>query len=629
MLSITQNDSNLQIGLFFGAIMQFTSIQSGHILRFPDIQNSVAHQREIQKLTQLGKKAWIQLNSRVIQPRFHLHLLVLNFSPTQETTSIQAQLHGIVNGAERNKTTNRLDYFYLVAQPHTEEAFYEISEYIDRCVAGDLSVAERLRNRTVLYLYQTEGSSYDILSEVGTSKFIDQYLVSYIRRFGVESILGFTLEIPRFLSILANQQGAIPFTHAILQRLDRENGQQQQESTTNIEAHFLPFLFYETYDSPIVRSSYWQILTSHFAQDFLNGIREFCNQQGIRFAVTIPESARSLQYDLGTIMSHVDCPILTSADGDTSRRFVVSKYISSNQTQPCINRKRGVHYSEYLKDASLGFNHWVTTDNVFKQSESNAYEVLGRLLQVGSPERNILMLAPTQSLWMKPNEQQWNSIIKAWGWLCQSIRNLGYDFDIVSESEFVNMRVESKNGNIYYEGNSYRLVLLPCSISLHETTVHRLTEFTKSKGRIIANAPVPYLLNGRIGLEPYLLERLLYRRHTTILDGPENEREIDLKKYLNSFITQRITVYSKKTDLRAERVRIHTRKDENRNLYFMFNYDQKSIETLIEIVGEFKNVIELNLRSGKEMDVDFWHANGNTYFKCIFKAETGRLLTVS
>ena len=239
------------------------------------------------------------------------------------------------------------------------------------------------------------------------------------------------------------------------------------------------------------------------------------------------------------------------------------------------------------------------------------------------------MLAPTQSLWMKPDEQQWNSIIKAWGWVCQSIRNLGYDFDIISESEFIHKRVESKDGNLYYEGNCYRVALLSSSISLHETTVHRLTEFTKSKGRIIANAPVPYLLNGRIGLEPYLLERLLYRRHTTILDGPENEREIDLKKYLNSFITQRITVYSKETDLRAERVRIHTRKDENRNLYFMFNYDQKSFETLIEIVGEFKNVIELNLQSGKKMDVNFWHANGNTYLKCTFKPETGRLFTVS
>ncbi len=609
--------------------IQFTSIQSGHILRFPDIENPVVHQREIQKLTRLGKKVWIQLDSRVIQPRFHLHLLVLNFNQTQETTSIQAQLHGIVNGGERNKTANHLDYFYLVAQPHTEEVFYEISEYIDRCVDGDLSIAERLRNRTVLYLCQTEGSSYDILSEVGTSEFIDQYLVSYIRRFGVDSILGFTLEIPRFLSILANQQGATPFTHAILQRLDCENGQQQQESTANIEAHFLPFLFYETYDSPIVRSSYWQLLTSHFAQTFLKRIREFCHQQGIRFAVTIPESEKSLQYDLGTIMLHVDCSILTSADGDTSRRFVVSKYISSNQMQPGINRKREVHYSEYLKDASLGFNHWVTADNVFMHSKSNVYEVLGRLLQVGSPERNILMLAPTQSLWMKPDEQQWNSIIKAWGWLCQTIRNLGYDFDIVSESEFINMRVESKNGKIYYEGNSYRLVLLPCRISLHETTVRRLTEFTKSKGRIIANAPVPYLLNGRIGLEPYLLERLLYRRQTTILDGPENEREIDLKKYLNSFVSQRITVYSKETDQRAERVRIHTRIDENRKLYFMVNVDQKPIKTLIEIVGAVKNVIELNLRSGKEIDVDFWHANGNTYFKGTFKAETGRLFTVS
>ena len=612
---------------------QLSSIQNGHILRYPDIENSVAHQRQLQNLTRLGKKAWIQFDSSVIQPRFHLHLLVLNFLPTQEVTSIQAQLHDIVKGGERNKSTNRLGFFYLVAQPHTEEAFYEISDYVDRCIAGDLSVVERLRNRTVLYIFQTEGDSHDILGDVGTEAFIDQYLVSYIQKFGVESMHGFALEMPRFLSILADQHGAIPCTHSIIQRLERGNSQEDSKSKSYFEATYLPFLFYETYDSPIVRSSYWQILTSQFAQGFLRRIREFCNQQEIRLAVAIPESARSLQYDLGTIMTQVDCPILTSADGDTSRRFVVSKYMCSHQMQPGINRNREVHFSECLaeclKDACLGFNHWVTAKNVNTQSKGNAYEVLGKLLQVGSPERNILMLAPTQSLWMKPDEQQWNSIIKAWGWLCQSVWNLGYDFDIISESQFVNMRVETENGRIHLQGNSYHLVLLPSSISLHETTVHRLTEFSKAKGRIIANSPVPYLLNGRIGLEPYLLERLLYRRYTTILDGPENERVLDLKKFLNSFVPQRITVYSKETDHQSENVRIHTRKEEDMNLYYMFNYDNKSVETLIEIVGEFRNVIEINLQSGKEMDVSFWHANGNTYLDCTFKPETGRLFTVS
>ena len=136
--------------------MQFTSIQNGYIIRFPDRQDSAAHQQEIHKLTRLRKKAWIQLDSTVIQPRFHLHLLVLNFNLTQEPTSIQARLQDVCSRRKKNSGVNRLGLFFLVAQPHTEEVFYEISEYVDRCIAGDLSVAERLRNRTVLYIYQTE-----------------------------------------------------------------------------------------------------------------------------------------------------------------------------------------------------------------------------------------------------------------------------------------------------------------------------------------------------------------------------------------------------------------------------------------------------------------------------------------
>ena len=609
--------------------MQYPQISNGHVLDYPKKHDSAFHKVEINKLTQIKKKAWIQFDSTMIQTRYHLQLEVLDFKSPQVPTSIQSRLNDVGINMEKDNTEKLLEYFFLVADKNVEESFYEIGEYVKQCIAGDLSVAERLFGRTILHIHEIEKSAWDLFSDDGVSTFIEQYFADYIHRFGVADINGFIIEIPRFLSVLDTKQGSIPWSHTIMQDLQHANSQLNPNSKTYDGATFLPFLFYETYDSPIIRSFYWQTLSSQFSNCFLKGMREFCHQQGIRFTVAVRESARSLQSDLGTILEPVDFPILTRSDEDTSRRFVVSKYICSQKTQPGITDTRENTSTNFMRDATIGFNHWVTDKRISMNSETGEYDILAKLLQVGSPKRDMLMLAPTQSLWMKPDEKQWNSIIKAWGWLCKSVWDFGYDFDIVSEKYFVESTIDPTEGRIHIGENMYQLVLLPCCISLHETTVQRLTEYTKRKGRIIANAPVPYLLNGRIGLEPYLLERLIYRRQTTVLDGPENEREIDLKKLLNSLVSQSISVYSKETDLRSESIRIHKRQDGNRTLYFLMNIDKKPIETLIEIVGVFNNVEGIRLQIGKKMNVEYWHANGNTYLNRTFRPEDGSLIIIS
>lgn len=609
--------------------MQYPQIPNSHALDYPKEQDSALHKVEISKLARSRKKAWIQLDATMIETRYNLQLEVLDFKPLQTPTSIQSRLHDVCSSIKHDKTATSLEYFFLVAQKHVEEAFYEISEYINRCLAGDLSVAERLIGRTILYIYEIEKNAFDLLSDNGAKAFIEHYFVNYIQRFGVEDINGFIVEMPRFLSVLDVKQSSIPWSRTIMQNLRDENGLLSPKSTTYDGATFLPFLFYETYDSPIIRSYYWQTLFSQFSNCFLKSLKEFCHQQGIRFALAVRESARSLQFDLGTLLEHVDLPILTTTEGDTSRRFTVSKYVCSKKTQPGIKITREDKLTNSMRDVSIGFNHWITEKSVRLHSEEYEHETMAKLLQVGSPKRDILMLAPTQSLWMKPDEKQWNSIIKSWGWFCKSVWYFGYDFDILSENQLVNATVNPNNGNIHFGENVYHLVLLPSSISLHETSVQRLTEYTKYKGRIIANAPVPYLLNGRIGLEPYLLERLIYRRQTTILDGPENEREIDLKKYLNNLVSQSISVYAKETDLRSESVRIHKRQDGKRFLYFLMNIDKKPIETLIEIVGVFNNVEGIRLQTGKKMSIEPWHANGNTYLNHAFKPENGSLFILS
>ena len=601
-----------------------TYISNSSLLSYPDMEKSTAHQAKLAKLARFGKQAWIQLDSAKIQTRYRLKVVALDFRASETATSIQGNLRNVYQ-----KGKPLFNQFYLVAQPHTDALFYNITDYIQRCIASDLTVAERLRGRTLLYIYQSEENADDLLSDSGVNAFIKRILTRYVEFYGTNAILGFAIELPRFLSVLDTDGTSVPWSGTLLKQIREDDYENSHRTSTNARGSFLPFLFFDTYDSSVIRSVFWQKLTSQFAQCFLGGLRDFCHQHHLKLAVTLRESARSLQYELGSLLEQVDCPILTASESDTTRRFIVAKSVCSSTRHAGIFRKGTHTLSQCLSDATFGFNQWILNNGKGNHSDSYPHESLGQLLQVGYPKRPILMLSPTQSLWMKPEEKQWNNITKAWGWLCETVWNIGYDFDIASEAQLAGAAVEEKKGMICLNGKKYRLVLLPSCLSLHETTVQRLTEFMKAKGRFIVNAPVPYLLNGRVGLEPYLLERLIYKHRTTILDGPQGEREADLRKLLSKWIVPAISVYIGQENQLTEVVKAHHRTHGKYQTFYLFNTSEKQIEALVEITGEAEIVEELLLQTGKRMQLSFWHANEKTYLNCTFDPRQGRLLVVS
>ena len=77
------------------------------------------------------------------------------------------------------------------------------------------------------------------------------------------------------------------------------------------------------------------------------------------------------------------------------------------------------------------------------------------------------MVAPTQSLWTKPDEKQWSGLTKAWGWLCQSVWELGYDFRIVSEQELGSAEIV-RTGSTGKRGNRSGWTQFPERPSRHQ-----------------------------------------------------------------------------------------------------------------------------------------------------------------
>ena len=605
--------------------MQTDSFDAGSILSWRSGHEATAHRAELTRLLRRGESAWVALPSGLLETRYRLNAVEYSFGDAEPTAAIQATLR-----QSYLQHSPELGQHYLIAEPQAEAPCYNISDYIQKCVAGDIAIAERLRGRTVINIYQTENAAADILSDTGVSRFVERVLISYLKAHGKKHLLGFTCELPRFLSlasVLGGKTSSVPWSPKLSNTI--------RETLTK----YLPLVFYETYNSAAVRNTFWRELTTRFATCFLRGVRDFCHQEELRFALSLPTSAKTLEFELSAMLAHVDCPILKTTEIDTPKRFVVAKWVCSDTQYAGISRKETdkTERRTVLEEASLGFNLWINRNRVaIPESTSITHR-----LSHGYPKRPLLMVAPTQSLWTKPDEKQWNGLTKTWGWLCKSVWELGYDFRIVSEQELSAAEIvstrgrSSRSGGLSFFNNQmrtqdiYSVVLLPSCISLQEESVKCLRAFTKAKGRLIADEPIPYLLNGRIGLEPYPLEQLIYGRRTTILRGPPDEKKVKLEKCLRKWVCPTVSVYLKPKNEATNTVQIHHRVAEESELFYLFHTGTESIDTLIEIHQKASHLAEWELSKNVRESIDFWHADGKTYLNCTFAPRQARLFVVS
>lgn len=612
--------------------MQTYTFKTGSVLLWKRRQELAAHRAELARLKRLGEGAWIQLPSTLLKTRYHLNALEQSFGRKAKITAIQASLR---QSFQVQKTD--LYRHYLIAQPHADAPCYHISDYIQKCLAGDLEIAERLRGRTVITLYEMEQPIADLLSDSGVSAFVEDILKGYLETYGKRNLVGFSCELPKFLSlanVLEAGTSSVPWSPALLETI---------EETV---ADYLPLVFHETYNSAAVRNTFWSELTKRFATHFLGGLRDFCHQERLRFALSLPASAKALEFELGAMLAQVDCPILNATEIDTPKRFVVAKWSCSNTQHVGISRKN-THKTDrrtLKEDASLGFNLWINRNRSQAGSSDTTISTLSQLLTTGYPKRPLLMVAPTQSLWTKPDKKLWSQLTKTWGWLCETVWEFGYDFKIVSEHELASAEIiDAPRVGKYTHRNRclrlnnsptdteevYGVVLLPSCISLQEETVRCLKAFTKAKGRLIADTPTPYLLNGKIGLQPYPLEQLIYGRRATILRGPSNEKAVKLEKCLQKWVQRTVSVYVKPDNEKTGSVQVHHRDAGTSELFYLFNRGDITIDALIEMHQGGMRVAEWDLFDGAKKDINSWDADGRTYLNSAFVPKQGRLFEVS
>ena len=601
------------------------------------------HRLQLQQLKQDSRAAWILLDTVTDGTRFWLNFVERTFHQTQSREAIRSHFQ---NWAHTSQTSDRV---YLLAQENTDAPCYDITDYVRHCVDGDLSVADRLKGRTIFRLYQTELHGYDLLSQQGVDTLTHQILERYLHEFHdliQHPVVGFCCEFPTFLSPLRVPETAIPWSDAFAKTLDPE-----------LLAH-LPLIHYETYDSATIRNRFWTRLTQEFAKVCVGSLREFACQRDLQLAVNFPSTAKALEVDIGTILQLADRPILNAHKLDKPKPFLIAKQIASRRPLRLDRSPRSLvpihrgesgsehnrsesseasgqislcrsesHADQFVADCAVGFNSWMyngVPNNDRFASGSNDVRCSGEFLSIGVPKRSVLILSPIHSLWTKPDPKGWNWLVKEWGWLCQTIWQLGYDFDITSEAGLAAAEVDKSTRALCLNGEYYASVMLPSCLALQEKTVEVLTQFVKARGGLIAMDPIPYLLNGRIGLDPYPLERLLYRRRTAILRGPAKEKITALERLLHKQIKQAIQIYAKPDNTQTRSIVAQHRESAALDLFYLFNRGEQSIETLIEIQWE-STLEEWNATNGEQCARDHWQADGEDLHTVVLRLWPGQV----
>ena len=273
-----------------------------------------AHRKKLQQLKREGAAAWLLLDTVATGTRFWLNFVEHTFHQTEGRAAIQNHLR---RWAHTSQTSDRI---YLQAQTNADAPCYDITDYIQSCVDGDLSVADRLKGRTIFRLHQTQTQGYDLLSQQGVDVLAHQVLERYIHEFHdliEHPVVGFCCEFPTFLSPLKVPSTSIPWSDEFAKTLEPE-----------LLAH-LPLIHYETYDSATIRSLFWEQLTQQFAEVCIGGLREFAHQWNLQFALNFSSTAKALEVDIGTILKAADRPLLNTNRLDKPKPFLIAKQITS------------------------------------------------------------------------------------------------------------------------------------------------------------------------------------------------------------------------------------------------------------------------------------------------------------
>ena len=562
--------------------------------------------------------------------------------------SAQLPLDTVANGVRQSLIEACIIGVFLRSDANPAEPYYDITDHFAECLRGDLNIAAKLLGRTIFVLHYTariDGHNTDVLSPEGIDVLIQKVYEPYMQTFGDYSsnvILGFCVELPDFLCFDRAPANTLPWTPGLPDYFADVKNYDLLER--------LPLLFYDAYEAATIRHDFWQVLTQRYADVCLTRLRDWCHIHGLQLAVTHPPLARSLTRNALPLFASADIPGVhlrfpsKSSKGESlnpDKRIVLLKQSASVAEQfgapTLIQQDDSIHTGAPVEawirnlheQVIAGGNQFAISHPSTMMDNLDVYlRRLSFVMSCGRRRCNLLVLNPIGSLWAKFGHQDWHWINSELASISSALINAQHDYDFGDESLLTTYgHIHKRSKKLIVGDVSYKAVLIPPCITLQSATIVLLRRFISARGKLIAMESLPYLMDGKTGDYAYPLEKLLYKRRTTILRGTQEEKLRQLMVLMDKIAGDGIVIYSRPDNLKTQSIRKHHRQYENIAICFLLNVESHSVDTLVEIAGEVC-VEEWNSEYGERDQPTQWHADKKTYAELHFEAGQARLMVI-
>ncbi|KQX51659.1 glycosyl hydrolase [Paenibacillus sp. Root444D2] len=404
-----------------------------------------------------------------------------------------------------------------------------------------LSAAEE-SSADLRFFYEVNPYYIDTLSVETVRAFIESTYEAYWERFGEEfgdNLKGVFTDEPQFT------RGHLPWSFDLEQAFESRYGYDLKEA--------LPALFMNVEGSSKARYDYWECVTAMFSQSYAKQIGDWCDSKGWSATGHVVDEQVLMQqvtsvgdpmafYEflqipgcdwLGRFISEE--PIVPKQVGSAAHQlgkkmtitesFGCSGWNVSFEDLKRIGEWQFVHginlMCQHLQGYSLrGLRKRDYPPSLFYQQPwwedykgfNDYFARLTMLLSEGTRQPEVLLLHPIRSAWVHQCGEDSSEIEpyhKAFTQLSRQMCQTFVEHDYGSES-IIERHGSVSNGSFIVGEASYRVVIIPPSVTLNRVTVDLLKQFVLQGGCLVAFAPFPTLINGELDKElDQLIERAL------------------------------------------------------------------------------------------------------------------------
>ncbi len=466
----------------------------------------------------------------------------------------------------------------------------------------------------------------DNLNPRVVNAFIESTYEAYEKQVGEEfgkAVPGIFTDEPCFLFFHGAPMPCIPWTNEFPQYFEKKKGY-------DILYH-LPSLFYKVGNYHKIRYDFWSAISDLFLESYSQRIYRWCDEHKLRYTghYMAEDNLLSQIHWIGSAMPHYEYMHTPGMDhlGRNIHNIMTAKQVTSVAEQ--LGKERALTEAYGCSGQNLSFEgrkwigdwHYVLGINLLnhhlalysmrgcrkRDFPPNLYyqqpwwkyndlveDYFARLsyaLTRGKRIKDILIIHSLGSAWVSYQPDDFGEvdrISRSFADLSENLLRLHRDYDYGDEKLLEKYgRVE--DGKIEMGECSYKVVIIPPSVTLRNSTVRLLNWFADKGGKIIAINPLPYLVEGEKSSD---LERLLSRVKVI------GEDKGELKSVLDKSLPAEVEI-ADEDGREIEEIWYHHRVTEDKDIYFLANLDRDShFKVTAKLKGE-GNLEEWDPATGK------------------------------